>query len=475
MMPRMAPPRSDQTPCATPRRAVPRLRLAAGALLATLTLAACGITYTAPSVSQSAGGAAVRVVDLDAQTVLLANRDPYRPRTLPAAFSVTAGGSGMGRGVGALPTPPVVPQERPVPLDLRPPPATAPAPYRLGIGDVVLLATRGTASTIQELSGLMAIQNQRQGFTVRDDGAIAIPEIGNVQLAGLTLEDAEAAVFRLLVENGLNPVFSLEVAEFNSRRATIGGAVGRPAIVPIGLTPPNLREALTAAGGISARDQDYVSIRLYRDGNLYQIPFKDYMARADLQQLYLQNGDAVYVDTTYDLERAFAFYQQEIGVISLRQSARAQALGELSQEISLRRAALGEERSNYQTRLDLDAVDRDYVYLAGEVAQQSRYNLPFERQATLADVLYGSGGFPALTGDPSEIYVLRASSNPAEFGAITAWHLDASNAVNLTLMTRMTMRPDDIVFIEQQPITTWNRALQQALPLLNQATTAVSN
>ena len=148
MMPRMAPPRSDQTPCATPRRAVPRLRLAAGALLATLTLAACGITYTAPSVSQSAGGAAVRVVDLDAQTVLLANRDPYRPRTLPAAFSVTAGGSGMGRGVGALPTPPVVPQERPVPLDLRPPPATAPAPYRLGIGDVVLLATRGTASTI---------------------------------------------------------------------------------------------------------------------------------------------------------------------------------------------------------------------------------------------------------------------------------------------------------------------------------------
>ena len=71
--------------------------------------------------------------------------------------------------------------------------------------------------------------------------------------------------------------------------------------------------------------------------------------------------------------------------------------------------------------------------------------------------------------------MLRASSNPAEFGAITAWHLDASNAVNLTLMTRMTMRPDDIVFIEQQPITTWNRALQQALPLLNQATTAVSN
>ncbi|WP_323770758.1 hypothetical protein [Antarctobacter sp.] len=48
----------------------------------------------------------------------------------------------------------------------------------------MLLATRGAASTIEQLSGLLAAQNQRQGYTVRDDGSIAILEIGAVQLGG---------------------------------------------------------------------------------------------------------------------------------------------------------------------------------------------------------------------------------------------------------------------------------------------------
>jgi polysaccharide export outer membrane protein len=54
--------------------------------------------------------------------------------------------------------------------------------------------------------------------------------------------------------------------------------------------------------------------------------------------------------------------------------------------------------------------------------------------------------------------------------AVTAYHLDARNAVNLVLATRFEMRPNDIVFVEEQPITKWNRALQQAFPtLLNTA------
>lgn len=99
--------------------------------------------------------------------------------------------------------------------------------------------------------------------------------------------------------------------------------------------------------------------------------------------------------------------------------------------------------------------------------------MPFNQQTTLADVIYGNGGFPTTTGDPSEIYILRSSSNPAEFGAVTAWHLNARNAANLTLATRFEMRPNDVVFIEEQPITKWNRALQQALPtLINTAASA---
>lgn len=105
----------------------------------------------------------------------------------------------------------------------------------------------------------------------------------------------------------------------------------------------------------------------------------------------------------------------------------------------------------------------------------SRWPLPYGDQASLADVLYDSGGFDTATGNPAQIYVLRAATDPAAFGAVTAWHLNARNAVNFTLATKFEMRPDDIIFIEEQPITTWNRTLQQSIPSLITTTAGAVN
>ena len=315
------------------------------------------------------------------------------------------------------------------------------------------------------MTGLLAASNQRQGYTVRDDGAITIPDIGTVPLAGLTLEEAEARVFEALLDNQIDPAFSLEVSEFNSQKIAVGGAVGNSTIVPVTLSTPRLGEVLAAAGGVQVQDEEFASIRIYRDGTLYQIPLEEFYGQPDLQKIRLTDGDAVFVDTTYDLDRALQFYQARINVIQVRSQARSDAMSALQSEISIRRAAIEEQRSNYEAQVTFDAVERDYVYLTGEVADQSRFTLPLGRTATLADVLYDSGGFDTTTGDPAEIYVLRASDNPAEFGAVTAWHLNAGNIVNITMATKFEMRPNDIVFIEEQPITKWGRALQQAFPI----------
>jgi polysaccharide export outer membrane protein len=108
------------------------------------------------------------------------------------------------------------------------------------------------------------------------------------------------------------------------------------------------------------------------------------------------------------------------------------------------------------------------------VEKQGRIPLPYEQQATLADMLYGGGGVPTVTGNVSNIYVLRPSQDPAEFGAITAWHLNGRNAVNITLATQMQMRPNDIVFVEEQPVTKWNRAVQQIVPSLIFSTASIA-
>lgn len=349
---------------------------------------------------------------------------------------------------------------------MRLPPAPAAGAYEICIGDVLLLATKTAGNTVEELSGLLAAQNARQGYTVQDDGAIAIPDVGRVAIAGLTLEEAEAALFQSLVENQIDPSFSLEIAEFNSRQVSLGDALAQPTVVPITLTPLTLDRAIAAAGGIDTRDMDFASIRIYRDSTLYQIPLPEYLRRADLQKTPLQGGDSVFVDTEYELERAQAYFQEQILLAELRQQNRAQSLAELNAEVSLRRAALDEARSNFRDQIELDAVERDYVYLTGEVRRPSRFALPFGHDASLADALFSNEGFNNEKANPRQIFVLRAAPEPGNPDLVNAWHLDGSNSANIVLATRMEMRPNDVIFIAEQPITRWNRVLSQFVPTL---------
>ena len=437
-------------------------------------LTSCGVVYISPKVSNADGK--VRVVSLNAQSVLAANQSSYRPRELPVVFFQNAGNARLGFGAGASPPPTLERQSPPTALSLRIPNDPPSMPYEIGIGDVLLLAARGSGTTVEELTGLLAAQNRRQGYTVQDDGAIAIPDVGRIILAGLSLEEAEAALFQRLLENQIDPTFSLEIAEFNSKRVAIGGAVGNPTVAPITLTPLTLDQALTAAGGIQTADLDYASIRIYRDGALYQIPLTEYLRRGDLQKTRLIGGDSVYVDIEYQLARAQNYFAEQITLSQLRQGARTTALNELVSEIDRRRTALGDVRANYQARLELDAVGRDYAYLSGEVSNPGRFTLPFGRQATLADAIYSEGGFSTNTANPGQIYLLRGSPDPRDFGALTAWHLDARNAANLVFAARMELRPNDIIFVAEQPVTKWNRTISQITPsLFTGLVNAVSN
>lgn len=431
-----------------------------------LMLSGCGIAYHTSNVNPLLGGsgAKVRVMNITPESVMVANRSEYRPKQLPAAFYQTSGAS--RRGVARAPEPVVDYKQRPQALATRIPPAVPEAPYTIGVGDVLLLATPQAGSTVEELTGLLEAANARQGYTVQDDGAIAIPNVGRVQVAGMTIEEAESRLFQRLVENQFDPTFSLEVAEFNSKKVSIGGAVGDPSVVPITLTPLYLDAALASAGGITAPDQDYASIRIYRDGTLYQIPLTELYSDDRLSRIQLADGDAVFVDTEYTLNSAQAYFEQQITLAQFSQQARMAALNELSSELNLQRSILSEQRSSFQTRLELGAEQLDYVYLIGEVGTQSRYPLPFEHTAMLADALYSEGGPRSRNANMKRIYVLRGSEDPREFGAITAWQLNVVNAANFVLATRFELRPNDIIFVAEQPVTRWNRVISQITPSL---------
>ncbi|UWQ83329.1 polysaccharide biosynthesis/export family protein [Leisingera caerulea] len=447
-----------------------RISVALSAMALAGLVSGCSTVYRSPAVKAGVSEAGkVRVVALTPETVLVANRAAYQPKTLPAVFQISAG-SGAGaspRGAGTLPNPPSTQDGSRQGLRLDPPPQADPGPYTIGTGDVVVLSTPSTQGTVAELSGLLAAQNSRNGYTVQDDGSINIPDVGRVRIAGLTVDEAEALLFQRLVESQIDPTFSLEVSEFNSRRVSIGGAVGKPGVLPITLTPLTLGEALAAAGSVSVADIDVSSVRIYRDGRMYQIPLEDLYSRSELQRLNLLAGDSVFVDTDYDLSRAERFFAQQIQLQQTTLAGRRAAIDELTAALTLRRADLDERRENFAQALKLDAVERDYVYLSGEVRTQGRYTLPFGHKATLADALFDTGGGIAKeTGDASEVYVLRASDDIREFGAVTAWHLDVRNAAHLPLAAKFELRPGDIVFVAENPVTRWGRTIDQITPSL---------
>lgn len=440
-------------------------------------LSGCGTIYKSPSVVpkglNSDQDLNVRVIEMTEQSAVEANLSPYTPQRLPAVFSTVASAPALNvSGRAPQPSadasfPPGAPQ---VFLPSNPPIR----PYTIGVSDVVLLATPSAGSTVEQLSGLLAAQNKRQGYTVQDDGAIAIPDIGRIQLSGLTLEEAEAAVFEALVSKNIEPSFSLEIAEFNSQRATIGGAVRNPTIAPITIKPLYLEEALQLAGGIAPGDLDYTTVRIYRDGVLYQVSARELYDRNN--RVLILDNDSVFVDSEYELDGAETYFREQIAIQQLRRAERTQALAELEAAFRIRSQQLEVQRENFQKRLELGAVKRQYVYLYGEVKKQGRFPLPFETTATLADALFSQGGISTREADVSQIYVLRRSTDPREFGARTAYHLNGQDATNILTATIFQLRPNDVVFVSEQPVTVWNRVIAQITPaLISAGVNATSN
>lgn len=439
-------------------------------------LSACGAAYISSDVSRLGGGDGVQVVELSPAVVTHANRSAYQPQDLPAAFSRIAGSGSGPRGSDRLPDPVFDAQVRPGAVDLRVPPAVNPGSYRIGVGDVLLLATPRGESTVEELAGLVAAQNQRQGYTVQDDGDIAIPDVGRITVGDMTLAQAEDAIFERLIAARIDPSFSLEVAEFNSQRVSIGGAVRNPGVVPVGMTPVYLAEILAASGGLATSSDEFAVIRIYRDGNIYQIPTSDLYSDQGLQRIRLVDGDSLFVDTAYDFEQAEAYFEEVIARATYTQTARAQALAELATEVSIRRGALDESRDNFRARIEFGAEGGEYVYIAGEVAEPGRFELPFENRAMLADALFDAGGWTPGTGNPAQIYLMRAQESSSYASTVTAYRLDGSRAANLVLATRLELRPGDVIFVAEQPVTRWNRVIEQITPsILSLGASAVGN
>ena len=135
---------------------------------------------------------------------------------------------------------------------------------------------------------------------ISERGSIAFPLLGEVQIAGLTPEDAAARIAQQLTAGKfvVHPQVSVNVLQVRSRQVSVLGEVARPGRYVLDESTSTLTDLLAQAGGITADGDDHVLIVRNRAGKEVRatIDVSDMYRTGDMSQnVRLENGDVIYV------------------------------------------------------------------------------------------------------------------------------------------------------------------------------------
>ena len=140
-------------------------------------------------------------------------------------------------------------------------------------------------------------RNESAGYLVSHEGLIKFPMLGNIKAAGLTKDQLQDTITRMLTEKKLllSPLVSVRMLNF---KVTVLGEVGHPTVIPVPSEKISLLEALGLAGdlAINAKRDNVLVIR--------EEPGKKVIKRLDLNSsqlftspyYYLRANDIVYVE-----------------------------------------------------------------------------------------------------------------------------------------------------------------------------------
>lgn len=272
--------------------------------------------------------------------------------------------------------------------------------YRIGPLDVVQVVVWEHP----ELTSPMG-QYQPGGQKVTTDGKLFYPYAGELDVVGLTAQELRNVITKRLSDKVLNnPQVDVRVTGYNSRRAFVVGAVGRPGYIAFDEKPMTIPDAIAKVGGFDEK-ADPIGMQLRRGNKVYNI---DYMNafKANLP-----------------LERMLVLPNDQILVPSLTETQKDQK-----------------------------------VFVLGEV--QRTGVVAIQRKLSLAEALSSAGGLNAINASSHGIYVIR---NTAE-KQIDVFRLDAKNALSLAMAERFEMNPSDIVYVDASGLATWNRLLGLIMP-----------
>lgn len=181
--------------------------------------------------------------------------------------------------------------------------------YKITINDEIsffLFSNDGTPIINNTSQDISSSGNQfRQGltYTVDLDGNLDLPELGLVNVDGLTVYEAQDKMEGLYEFYHVKPFVKLEVV--NKRVIIFPGSGGDARTITLTNGNTNVIEALALAGGIADRG-DASKVKLIRTiGDEQQVFLMDLSTIEGIQyaQMYVQSNDVIYVEPVPEIAK----------------------------------------------------------------------------------------------------------------------------------------------------------------------------
>lgn len=147
--------------------------------------------------------------------------------------------------------------------------------------------------------------NNDSAYTVRPDGKLNFPLVGEIDVNGLTVYEFTNLLTKELSEYIINPKITVNVAKLGTTRVFVMGEVSKQGMHEL-TKSHRVMDALGAAGGFTqkaAKKNIYLVRNLGKEGeNVQKLNILNYMKNGDMSQnVVLQEGDCIYLTSNHKI------------------------------------------------------------------------------------------------------------------------------------------------------------------------------